>query len=58
MKRSEIAIKEFVNHLCKLWHAKSNKEGVRLQKTQYIQNVDEEIFTITIERGDKLNKEG
>jgi len=32
------------------------KKGVRLNKTAYVGNYKGEVMTITIERGDKLNR--
>lgn len=32
-------------------------DGVRLQETSYIQKIQGQVFTITIKRGDSLNKD-
>ena len=48
---------EFMANLIAVCLDKPNKKGIRLQKRQYIAEYLNEIFTVTIERGDKLNKE-
>lgn len=55
MKRAEVMLDKFINAVLKLDNAKKNQAGVRLQKTTFVQEIHGEVFTITIERGDKLN---
>lgn len=47
--------KLFLQHLFRIVNSKGQS---RLQKTMYLQSMKMETFTITIERGDKLNKPG
>jgi trehalose-6-phosphate synthase len=50
-----VAKNNFLEHCENLLNSKPNKEGVRLQKTQYVGNYKAEVMTVTIERGDKIN---
>jgi hypothetical protein len=45
----------FFRRLKLLFKDKPNKKKVRMQKTQYLQRYGNMDFTVTIERGDKLN---
>ena len=45
----------FAKHLGKIANDKP-KNGVRLQKTEYLQSYKGCKFTVTIERGDRLNR--
>ena len=43
----------------KLWEmviSKPNKKGIRLQKTEFLVRKNVMTFTVTIQRGDNLNK--
>jgi len=45
----------FFKRLMTLLKDKPNKKKVRMQRTQYLQRYGNMDFTVTIERGDKLN---
>ena len=50
-----LADKLFLQHLFRLVN---DKGQVRIQKSVYLQEIKGETFTVSIERGDKLNKPG
>lgn len=50
-----VAKNRFIEACEKVLNDKPNRQGVRLQKTQYVGNYKGEVMTVTIERGDKLN---
>lgn len=51
-----VAKNRFLEACEKLLNDKPNKKGTRLQKVSYVGNYKAEVMTVTIERGDKLNR--
>jgi hypothetical protein len=53
MKNKSSLVATFVKHFCKI---ATVGEGVQLLKTKYIQEYGGATFTITLQKGDKLNR--